>query len=145
MDRLTSEQRHRNMQNIRNKDTAIETKLRKALWAKGYRYRKNVKDLPGKPDIVLTKYHIAVFCDSEFFHGKDWNDLKAQLERGKNPDFWIAKISKNMQRDDDVDKQLRALGWHVLRFWGKDISKSTDECVRTIEELIFENKLQDAD
>ena len=82
MDRLTSEQRHRNMQNIRNKDTAIETKLRKALWAKGYRYRKNVKDLPGKPDIVLTKYHIAVFCDSEFFHGYDWDNRKFDIIPG---------------------------------------------------------------
>lgn len=145
MDRITSAERRRNMQHIRSKDTLIETKLRKALWSRGYHYRKNVKELPGKPDIVLTKYRIAVFCDSEFFHGKDWSELKEQLERGSNPDFWIAKISKNMQRDDDVDKQLRALGWYVLRFWGKDILKDADECVRTIEELIFENKLQFAD
>lgn len=145
MDRLTKEQRHRNMQRIRNKDTEIEIKLRKALWAKGFRYRKNVKDLPGKPDIVLTKCRIVIFCDSEFFHGKDWPDLQEQLKRGKNPDFWIDKISKNMQRDDDVDKQLRALGWSVIRFWGKDISKNTDECIRTIEEIIFEKKLQNAD
>lgn len=145
MDRLTKEQRHRNMQRIRNKDTEIEIKLRKALWAKGFRYRKNVKDLPGKPDIVLTKYRIVIFCDSEFFHGKDWPDLQEQLKRGKNSDFWIDKISKNIQRDDDVDKKLRALGWSVIRFWGKDISKNTDECIQTIEEMIFENKLQDAD
>ena len=72
MDRLTKEQRHRNMSNIKNKDTSIELKLRKALWEKGYRYRKNYNKLPGKPDIVLTKYRIAIFCDSEFFHGKDW-------------------------------------------------------------------------
>ena len=81
MDRLTKEQRHKNMKNIKNRDTGIELTLRKALWKKGYRYRKNDKRLPGKPDIVLTKYKIAIFCDSEFFHGKDWEVLKPQLER----------------------------------------------------------------
>ena len=83
MDRLTKEQRHRNMSNIKNKDTSIELKLRKALWKKGYRYRKNYNKLPGKPDIVLTKYRIVIFCDSEFFHGKDWEKLKLQLEKEK--------------------------------------------------------------
>ena len=72
MDNKTTQQRSANMRRIKNKDSAIEVKLRKALWAKGYRYRKNYSKLPGKPDIVLTKYHIAIFCDSEFFHGKDW-------------------------------------------------------------------------
>lgn len=142
LDKLTAEQRHRNMQHIRNKDTSIEIKLRKALWHNGYRYQKNVKDLPGKPDIVLTKYHIVIFCDSEFFHGKDWSALQEQLKRGKNSEFWINKISQNMKRDDEVDKQLKALGWSVVRFWGKDISKNVEECVKTIEELIFEQKLQ---
>ena len=71
-DVLTPEQRRKNMQHIHSKNTKIEVILRKALWKKGYRYRKNYKELPGKPDIVLTKYKIAIFCDSEFFHGKDW-------------------------------------------------------------------------
>lgn len=138
MDRLTKEQRHKNMKNIKNKDTGIEVTLRRALWNKGYRYRKNDKRLPGKPDIVLTKYKIAIFCDSEFFHGKDWEVLKPQLERGKNADFWIKKISKNQQRDEEVNKQLQYLGWTVIRFWGKDITKHTDECVQVIEETIFD-------
>lgn len=138
MDRLTKEQRHKNMKNIKNKDTGIEVTLRMALWNKGYRYRKNDKRLPGKPDIVLTKYKIAIFCDSEFFHGKDWEVLKPQLERGKNADFWIKKISKNQQRDEEVNKQLQYLGWTVIRFWGKDITKHTDECVQVIEETIFD-------
>lgn len=138
MDRLTKEQRHKNMKNIKNKDTGIEVTLRKALWNKGYRYRKNDKRLPGKPDIVLTKYKIAIFCDSEFFHGKDWEVLKPQLERGKNADFWIEKISKNQQRDEEVNQQLQYLGWTVIRFWGKDITKHTDECVQVIEETIFD-------
>lgn len=138
MDRLTKEQRHKNMKNIKNKDTGIEVTLRKALWEKGYRYRKNDRRLPGKPDIILTKYKIAIFCDSEFFHGKDWEVLKPQLGRGKNAEFWIKKISKNQQRDEEVNKQLQYLGWTVIRFWGKDITKNTDECVRVVEETIFD-------
>ena len=145
MDRLTKEQRHKNMENIRTKDTSIELKLRKELWRRGYRYRKNYTELPGKPDIVLTKYKIAIFCDSEFFHGKDWEVLKPQLEKGKNADFWIEKISKNQQHDDDINKQLQFLGWTVIRFWGKDIMKKTDECIQVIEENIFEQKYNDYD
>ena len=74
---------------IHSKDTSIELQLRKALWHKGYRYHKNYKALPSSPNIVLTKYKIAVFCDSEFFHEKDWEILKLRLEKGKNPDYWI--------------------------------------------------------
>lgn len=140
-DVLTKEQRRKNMQNIRAKDTAIEKKLRKALWTKGYRYRKNYIDLPGKPDIVLTKYKIAIFCDGEFFHGKDWEVQKAQLAKGDNGEFWIKKIARNMERDDEVDKQLLFLGWTVIRFWGKDILRNTDECISVIEETIFDLKI----
>ena len=143
MYRLTKEQRHRNMSNIKNKDTSIELKLRKALWKKGYRYRKNYNKLPGKPDIVLTKYRIAIFCDSEFFHGKDWEKLKLQLEKGKNSEFWINKISKNIERDEKIEKELNFMGWTVLRFWGKDINKNVDECVKAVEEKIFDNMTAD--
>ena len=142
-DRLTAEQRHKNMKNIKGKDTAIEITLRKALWHKGYRYRKNYKKLAGKPDIALTKYKIAIFCDSEFFHGKDWDNLKEQLERGNNSSFWIQKISRNIERDEEVNKQLRSEGWTVIRFWGKDIIKNLDDCIKTIEEIIFEQTLTD--
>lgn len=141
MDKLTKEQRHRNMSNIKNKDTAIEVKLRKELWKKGYRYRKNDDRLPGKPDIVLTKYKIAIFCDSEFFHGKDWEVLKPQLQRGKNAEFWIKKISRNKERDDEINKQLLFMGWTVVRFWGKDINKNLDECIKVIEENIFDQTM----
>lgn len=143
MDRLTKEQRHRNMSNIKSKDTSIELKLRKALWKKGYRYRKNYNKLPGKPDIVLTKYRIVIFCDSEFFHGKDWEKLKLQLEKGKNSEFWINKISKNIERDEKIEKELEFMGWTVIRFWGKDINKNVDECVKVIEEKIFDNMTAD--
>lgn len=141
-DVLTKEQRHKNMQHIKSKDTKIEVLLRKALWAKGYRYRKNYKNLPGKPDIALTKYKIAIFCDSEFFHGKDWGVLKPKLEKGNNSNFWISKISRNRERDDEINKKLLFMGWTVIRFWGNDIKKNTDECVRVIEEAVFDMKIE---
>ncbi|MCQ4833625.1 very short patch repair endonuclease [[Clostridium] symbiosum] len=138
MDNLTKEQRHRNMRNIKSNNTSIELKLRKELWARGLRYRKNYAALPGKPDIVLTKYKIAIFCDSEFFHGKDWGILKPRLEKGNNFEYWKKKILRNMERDEEVNKALLFLGWTVIRFWGKDISKKCDECVGVIEECIFD-------
>ncbi len=145
MDKLTKEQRHRNMKNIKSKDTSIELILRQALWRRGYRYRKNMSSLPGKPDIVLTKYKLVIFCDSEFFHGKDWDNLKQQLTRGNNSEFWIKKISKNRERDDEINKQLLLNGWNILRFWGKDIKKDVDACVDVIEEKIFEIQMNDSE
>ena len=131
------------MKQIKNKDTKIEIVLRKALWEKGIRYRKNYRKIPGKPDIAITKYKIAVFCDSEFFHGKDWEQLQTPIKRGRNPEFWIEKISRNRERDNEVDMQLRALGWEVIRFWGKDITKNVSECVRVVEEKIFDLVAED--
>ena len=143
MDNLTLEQRRKNMQHIRSNNTKIEEILRKALWNKGYRYRKNFKDLPGKPDIVITKYKIAIFCDGEFFHGKDWEVLKQRLENSNNSEYWINKISKNMHHDDHVNKELMFMGWTVIRFWGNDIKKNTDECIKVIDEVVFNIKLGD--
>ena len=140
-DVLTPEQRRKNMQHIKANDTKIELTLRKALWAKGYRYRKNYKDLPGRPDIALTKYKIAVFCDGEFFHGKDWEVLRPRLEKSNNSEFWINKISRNIERDDEINKQLLFKGWTVIRFWGSDILNDPDECVKIIEETIFSSKI----
>lgn len=130
------------MRNIHEKDTKIEVILRKALWNKGYRYRKNYNKLPGKPDIVLTKYKIAIFCDGEFFHGRNWRLLKSKLERSNNSEFWINKISKNIERDEEINKKLIFDGWVVLRFWGNDIKKHTDECINTIEGTIFDVMLE---
>ena len=129
------------MSRIRGKDTSIELKLRKALWHKGYHYRKNYKELPGSPDIVLTKYKIAIFCDSEFFHGKDWEVLKGRLEKGNNPDYWIKKITRNRSRDMENDKKLLFMGWTVIHFWGEEILKNTDECMKVIEEAIWDIKM----
>ena len=142
MDNLTKEQRKKNMQNIRAKDTRIERVLRQALWHKGFRYRKNYDKLPGKPDIVLTKYKIAIFCDGEFFHGKDWEETRPKILAGNNPDFWIPKIEKTMERDRAINEALMLLGWTVIRFWGKEILSSPDNCVAVIEETIMREKLQ---
>ena len=138
-----TEKSHKNMSRIRGKDTSIEVVLRKALWHRGFRYRKNYKELPGRPDIVLTKYRIAIFCDSEFFHGKDWEVLRPRLEKGDNAEYWIKKLKRNIERDDFVNKRLLFEGWTIIRFWGKDITKNTDQCVKVIKETIFDQKLQD--
>lgn len=144
MDNLTKEQRRKNMRNIKSKDTKIEVTLRKALWEKGYRYRKNYKKLPGKPDIVIGKYKIAIFCDGEFFHGKDWEKQKLKLKNGNNSEYWINKISKNIERDREIDIELSNLEWTVIRFWGKDILKNTDECIKVIEEVIFDKMIENS-
>lgn len=144
-DILTPAQRKKNMQHIRAKDTQIELLLRKALWKKGYRYRKNYDKIPGHPDIALTKYKIAIFCDGEFFHGKDWEVLKPRLEKSDNSEFWISKISRNRERDDEINKRLLFEGWTVVRFWGSDIRKHTDECLRVIEDIILQNKIESID
>lgn len=140
-DVLTKEQRKRNMQSIRSKDTRIEMILRKALWSSGIRYRKNYSEIPGKPDIAITKYKIAIFCDSEFFHGKDWEQLKPRLQKGDNGDFWVNKINKNREHDEEINKELAFMGWIVIRFWGNDIKKNTEGCIKVIEEAIFDIKI----
>ena len=142
MDNLTQAQRKKNMQHIKAKDTTIELQLRRELWKRGYRYRKNYRQLPGCPDIAITKYKIAIFCDSEFFHGKDWEILKPRLEKSTNSEYWIDKISRNKERDNEVEKKLICKGWTVIRFWGKDIQKNLDQCIKVIEETVLDVKMQ---
>lgn len=134
MDDLTPEQRKKNMRAIRSKDTTIELALRKALWQRGIRYRKNYKGLIGKPDIVITKYRIAVFCDSDFWHGYDWENRKERIK--SNQDYWIPKIERNMKRDREVTEALVEQGWIVLRFWEHTIRKELEECVQDIQEAV---------
>lgn len=143
MDVLTPEQRRKAMQHIHSKDTSIELRLRKALWHKGYRYRKNYKRLIGTPDIVITKYRIAIFCDSEFFHGKDWPELEKKILKGSNSEYWYGRITRNIRRDQEVNRTLKGEGWIVLRFWGKDINKHLDECVKTVDEAVFDQIIGD--
>ncbi len=145
VDTLTNEQRRKNMQSIRSKDTEIERMLRKALWKKGFRYRKNYSKLPGKPDIAITRYKIAIFCDGEFFHGKDWEVLKTKLEHSNNGAYWIRKISRNRERDRDINHCLLCQGWTVIRFWGNDIKTNLAECVQVVQDTIFDIKIIDSD
>lgn len=88
--------------------------------------------------ILFCSNNIAIFCDSEFFHGKDWEVLKSRLEKGHNPDYWIKKIERNRNRDMENDKKLLFMGWTVIHFWGKDILKNTDECIKLIEETVWD-------
>ena len=136
MDDLTPEQRRKNMQAIRSSDTTIEIMLRKALWHRGIRYRKNYKKLPGKPDIAITKYKIAVFCDSDYWHGYDWENRSHRIK--SNRDYWIPKIERNMARDKDVNLLLESQGWIVLRFWEWQIRKHLEECVESILNTILQ-------
>jgi DNA mismatch endonuclease (patch repair protein) len=136
MDNLTPEQRHKSMSHIRSNDTSVEVLLRKALWHEGIRYRKNIKSLPGKPDITITKYKIVIFCDGELWHGKDWEIRKENIKT--NRDYWIPKIERNMARDIENEKKLENMGWTVIRFWGKEIKKNLMECVNEIKEIIYE-------
>jgi DNA mismatch endonuclease (patch repair protein) len=138
MDKHTPEQRRKNMQAVRNKDSKIEVALRLALYHKGYRYRKNSTSVFGHPDIVFTRLKIAIFCDSEMWHGFDWEQLKSDFK--SRQDFWIPKIERNMGRDREVNAELTKQGWLVLRFWGKRIQKNLDEVVAEIEEAIERRK-----
>ena len=142
MERLTPEQRRKNMQHVRNKDSAIELKLRKALWHAGLRYRKNVRSVMGCPDVVFKGLKIAVFCDSEFWHGYDWEHRKHDFK--SHQEFWIPKIERNIARDREVNEKLRADGWKVLRFYGRDIKKNIDECVAAVVEAVNRKKSEAA-
>ena len=134
MDRLTKEQRRRNMQAVRNAGSKIENILAKGLWAKGLRYRRADKTVIGKPDFVFKKVKVAVFCDSEFWHGKNWR--KRKHDHKSNIEFWHKKISGNIERDRKVNRLLKKDGWLVLRFWGKEIEQNSLLCILLIEHEI---------
>lgn len=134
MDNHTKEQRRKNMQAVKNKDSKIELLLRKELWARGLRYQKNSKKVFGKPDIVFIGKKVAVFCDSEFWHGYDWDNKKNDIQSRR--EFWIPKIERNMQRDIEVTTRLTQEGWTVLRFWGNEIKHDLKSCADIIETAV---------
>lgn len=136
MDNHTPEQRRKNMQAVKNKDSEIELLLRRELWSRGLRYRKNVKTITGKPDIAFIGKKIAVFCDSEFWHGYDWENKKNDIRTRR--DFWIPKIERNIARDREVNEKLISEGWTVLRFWGKEIKMNVSGCADTIAAVVRE-------
>jgi DNA mismatch endonuclease Vsr len=133
MDKRTPEQRRKNMQAVKNKDSKIEVLLRKELWSRGLRYRKNVNRIYGKPDIVFIGKKIAVFCDSEFWHGYNWEERKKDFK--SHQEFWIPKIERNMERDAEVTAKLESEGWTVLRFWGNEIKKNVSACADLIQNV----------
>lgn len=134
MDKLTVEQRRKNMQAIKCKGSQIELLLTKELWSRGLRYRKNVKNIIGKPDIAFIKKKIAVFCDSEFWHGYDWENKQKEIK--SNREFWIPKIEKNILRDEEVTQILKSEGWTVIRFWGHEIKKNVKYCADVVEKAV---------
>ena len=134
MDKHTPEQRRRNMQAVKNKDSQIELLLRKELWSRGIRYRKNSTKIFGKPDITFIGKKIAVFCDSEFWHGYNWEERKKDFK--SHQEFWIPKIERNIERDKEVTTKLESEGWTVLRFWGNEIKKNTAQCADIIEKVV---------
>jgi len=134
--------RSRTMSRIRGADTKIETVFRRELWRNGIRYRKNYKELPGKPDIAITKYKIAVFCDGEFWHGKEWNVVKEKLNTRR--EFWIQKIERTIKRDTETERRLAGLGWTVLRFWGRDIEKNLELCVADVKAAVLQSRVESA-
>lgn len=132
----TPEQISYNMSQVKNKGSKIELMLRKELWHRNIRYRKNAGKVFGKPDIVFKIKKVAVFCDSEFWHGYNWEERKQDFK--SNRQFWIPKIERNMQRDIEVTEKLTQDGWTVLRFWGNQIKKDVVACADIIEKAVRE-------
>lgn len=133
----TREQISRNMRSNKSKDTKPEIMLRKELWRRGLRYRKNYKYLSGKPDIVFLGAKIAVFVDGSMWHGYDWEHTKNNFK--SNRDYWIPKIEGNRERDFEVTQDLIELGWLVLRFWDFDIENDLNTCADKVERA-FKNR-----
>jgi DNA mismatch endonuclease (patch repair protein) len=120
----------------RSADTAHERVLRALLWRRGLRYRKNVRALPGKPDIVFSRARVAVFCDGDFWHGRNWQGLSRKLRAGANASYWIPKIKANRNRDRRNDRLLEREGWTVIRLWETDIHNDPERVARAIEERV---------
>jgi DNA mismatch endonuclease (patch repair protein) len=134
MEKFSKEQRSKIMRAIRSTNTKDEVRLAKALWHLGYRYRKNNKTVFGKPDITFKKLKIAIFVDSEFFHGKDWETQKDRVKT--NTEFWQKKIERNRERDVEVNNYLESQNWKVIRFWSHEIEKNLENCIAIIQQEI---------
>ena len=132
----SSEASSRTKQHNRRRDTTQEVLLRKAVWRLGLRFRKNVGSLPGKPDIVFPRARVVVFCDGDFWHGRQWESLEAKLRQGSNAGYWTAKIAANRARDLRTTTLLEAGNWQVLRFWETDIKQDVDAVARQVFEAV---------
>ncbi len=136
-DRHTKAQRSKNMRAVKNKDSYMELAVRRSLWARGRRFRKHHTGVPGKPDIAFPRYKVAVFLDSEFWHGHDWERRKHDIK--SNREFWYPKIERNIARDREVDRLLADLEWTVLRFWEKAVKRDVEVCADAIEAVLRQN------
>lgn len=136
----TTPQRSAQMAKIKASGTKPEVKLRKALWTMGLRYRKNVKSLPGKPDLVFRKHRLVIFIDGEFWHGYKWDERKKEIKT--NRIFWISKIERNIQRDQEINLQLSKMGFHVLRFWESQVKLELFWCTNQILEYLSEEQAE---
>ena len=126
----SKETRSYNMSRIKSKNTKPEVLLRKALWANGIRFRIHVKTIPGKPDIFINKYRLAIFVDGGFWHGYEWEKNKFKIK--SNAEFWIPKIENNMKRDNINKSKLEEVGYTVMRFWDHEVTKNLTECINQI-------------
>lgn len=124
-------------------DTTHEHLLRVTLWKRGLRYRKNVRTLPGKPDIVFPRERVAVFCDGDFWHGRHWRRLSSKLQGGTNPSYWTHKIKANRSRDRRVVRLLKSDGWNVIRIWETDIRQDPARAARIVESLVQRSRQGD--
>ena len=130
----TSPEISKRMSNVHLKESKAEITLAKELWKRGFRYRKNYRNLPGSPDIAILRYNIAVFVDGEFWHGKDWNQRKDRLK--SNREYWIEKIEENIARDKRNDLLLAEMGWIPIHFWEKEVKKDLGSCIDRIIDMI---------
>ena len=131
-DNLTPEQRHKNMTHIKSSNTKIEKDITKALWNLGYRFRKNVKGLPGKPDIAIKKYKIVIFLDSCF-----WHKCPEHFKKPKsNLEYWEPKIKRNVERDAEINSYYQQKNWHILRIWEHEVKKDFDNTLLKIRNFI---------
>jgi DNA mismatch endonuclease, patch repair protein len=131
----TTNKRSKLMSKIRSANTKPELALRKTLWKLGLRYRLNVPNLKGKPDIVFNKYKVVVFVDGEFWHGYKWLEKKPKIKANRK--YWIKKIERNIERDIENTKFLIANGYIVFRFWEHEIKKDLLGCVKKISDTIL--------
>jgi len=135
-DMFTREQRSKNMRAIRSKGTALESKVTKELWRRGYRFRKHVKKLKGNPDIAIQKYKIVIFLDSCFWHACPIHGNRP----ASNVDYWDKKLARNIERDREVTEYYLNIGWNLLRIWEHEIKDDFEGTIERIIKFIKQSK-----
>lgn len=136
----SSEKASRIASKIRSSNTKGEVLLRSVVWKLGFRFRKNVKTLPGKPDIVFPRERVAIFCDGDFWHGRNWEEKKKKMRQGSNAPYWLSKIEANIDRDKRHNVSLKELNWAVLRFWESDILADPTVAATIIKEAVLSRR-----